>query len=393
MQIRTALKNLPRENYYLSVVTLINRAGSMALFFLILYLHHLGISVQVCGMLVGLYGAGSLFAGYFGGLLTDQIGALKVMLLSLVLSGSALLIYPIINNLYLLSILTFLWGLFAESYRPAVQVAVNNFCLPEQRKTAYALNRLSINLGMAIGPILGGLLSTFNFSLVFIVDGMTTLMAAVIFLNKFKINMSQDIYSRNKTASAYADLLSVFKDKKMFYPLLAFILVLLVFYQVDATFPIFLTHDLHSSAVMFGLMCGLNALLIILFELPINIYSANWSNRMTLSFGALLFAIGYGSFMYVHSITGILLGVFLWTVGEMLLFPAMSAYVISIAPSEKRGLYSGVFTMGISIAFMLGPIFGTQLLAYAGPKILWLACLVIGLISTAIFFKTKNTNY
>jgi len=76
--------------------------------------------------------------------------------------------------------MTVLWAGCAEMFRPASLAAITHVVAPEQRRQAFALNRLAINLGMSIGPALGGFLATVSFHAMFAVDAVTTLLAGTL---------------------------------------------------------------------------------------------------------------------------------------------------------------------------------------------------------------------
>jgi predicted MFS family arabinose efflux permease len=74
MNIWRSLKGLPRDVWILALATLINRAGTMVLPFLVLYLtRELGFSASRAGFVLGVYGAGALVAAPISGRLTDRI--------------------------------------------------------------------------------------------------------------------------------------------------------------------------------------------------------------------------------------------------------------------------------------------------------------------------------
>jgi len=89
------LARMPRGMWILAVTALVNRAGSMVMPFLTLYLtRELGFSVSQAGFLFFLYGLGAIGAGPLAGRLSDRLGPAAVMKASLFLSGVVLLIYP-----------------------------------------------------------------------------------------------------------------------------------------------------------------------------------------------------------------------------------------------------------------------------------------------------------
>ena len=93
------LRGLPREVWILFTATLVNRAGSMVLPFLVLYLtRELGFSAGLAGIVVLLYGAGALIAAPISGALSDLIGPIQVMRASLALSGAILFLFLLADD-------------------------------------------------------------------------------------------------------------------------------------------------------------------------------------------------------------------------------------------------------------------------------------------------------
>jgi predicted MFS family arabinose efflux permease len=147
------LRGLPREVWLVCASTLINRLGTMALPFLVLYLtqgRHWTTTEASYGMLV--YGAGALAAGPFSGRLADRLGHVHVLKASLWSSGALLLVLPFATTRSLLFALIFLWAALTQAFWPSAMALLTGLAQPEQRKAIFALHRLSVNLGMAVGP-------------------------------------------------------------------------------------------------------------------------------------------------------------------------------------------------------------------------------------------------
>jgi predicted MFS family arabinose efflux permease len=367
--LRNSLKGLPKENWQLFTVTLINRIGSMALFFLILYVHnYLKFSVEIGGFILALYGVGAILSGLLGGWLTDYWGPFRTMSLSFLISGMIMLLYPFAHNLYLLYVLTFFWGLIGESYRAANQVATQEFSSVSQRKMAFSLQRLAFNVGITLAPVIGGLLINFNYTSIFVVDAFTTL-AAFVFVNiKFKKQIKS--YKKSKSSHSISQKLkTAILDKKIVYPMLAFLLLLIVFFQFGSTLPIFMVNKIH----------------VILFQLHISSYTTHWKYNTALGAGALLIAIAFGSFGFASSLWVVIAAVILLTIGEMIFFPILAAYIAEIAPPNLSGLYMGIYATTLNAALVISPIIGTQLLQHFGALILWVSCFIIGTTASSLF--------
>jgi len=373
------LGGLPREVWLLFATNLINRAGMMVLPFLVLYLmRELGFPPARAGLMLAVYGASAIVFGPIGGRLSDRIGALPVMRASLIASGCVLLLFPLARSFAAVATMTVLWSGCAEMFRPASLAAITHVVAPEQRKQAFALNRLAINLGMSIGPALGGFLATVSFRAMFAVDAVTTLLAgAVLVLTPWRAFSGVNSEARTLNGERVGPA-TILHDTTFLIFLGGVFLVGIVFFQHESALPLYLVQYLRMSPAFYGMLFTINTLLIVALEVPLNTATAHWPNTRSLIIGCLLFAVGFGALGVIASPAGVVATVVVWTFGEMLLFPAMSAHMAEIAPENRRGAYMGAYSMSLSIALTLGPWMGTQLLASLGPVTAWSVMFVLG---------------
>lgn len=383
--------DLPREVWALTATTFVNRVGTMVIPFLVLYLTGpLGFSSALAGAIVGVFGAASIVAAPISGRLADRFGATRVMGSSLVLSAAVLALYPFVRGVAPVIAATVLFAAVSEAYRPASLSAVSLAAGPEQRKAAFALNRLAINLGMSVGPALGGFLAAWSYKALFWVDGASSLAAAAL-LAWVPVGAAR---SEAGAAAPAADgasrsplLGEAWRDRRLLYFLLASLPALVVFFQLTAALPLFLVRDLGYTAAFFGALFTLNTLIIVVLEVPLNVAMADWRAGRQLALGAALVALGFGGMALTHGRVGIAVTVVVWTFGEMVLLPAMAAYVGDIAPEHRSGEYMGLFTMTFGFALVLAPPIGTFLLDHYGGGVLWPAMLGLGLASAALLSR------
>ena len=379
------LDGLPREVWLLFATNLINRAGMMVLPFLIVYLtRELHFTPGEAGLAFGLYGVGAILAGPFSGWLSDRIGALPIMRASLLLSGSVLLAFPLARTRSAVYATTLVWAACAELFRPASLAAITHVVESAQRKPAYALNRLAINLGMSIGPALGGFLAAVSFHAMFLVDALTTLAAGLVLLVSRWRSPTHVAPLRPSGESHRGDHYGLFRDHRLIVFLVATFLVSIVFYQHESALPLYLVQYLSLSPAFYGALFTINTLLIVALEVPINRATAHWQNAWSLFTGCMLFAVGFGALALVSTAAGILVTVVIWTFGEMMLFPAMAAHLGDIAPEARRGAYMGAYSMALSLALTLGPGIGTQLLVRGGPLGVWSAMFGLGALAAGL---------
>jgi len=407
------LRDLPREIWILFAATLVNRCGTMVLPFLVLYLTRvLAISVSHAALALAVYGIAALVTMPIAGRLTDRLGALFVMRCSLLLSGFVLFLFPLAHHFVAILAITFVFAILNESVRPPSLALVSDLVGPEQRKQAFALSRLAVNLGMSLGPAIGGVLALYSFRFLFFADGATSVLAGLVLVfawpgtRRAKASEPQwddpEDLGREIEAEGPALLaaphpaadLRAFRNRRMLYFLAALIPTQLVFFQLTSTVPLFLVRYLRLPESFYGTVFTLNTLMIVALEVPLNNATAHWSHRRTLTLGAFLYAIGFGSFAIVRGPAGVFAAVAVWTFGEMILMPGSASYAAEIAPAGRRGEYMGLYTMSFSFAFSVGPWLGAMLLESRGPQVLWGAAFVSGCISTLLMSrigaKTEN---
>jgi len=385
------LRHLPRPVWVVCATTLVNRAGSMVLSFLVLYLtKERGFTAEHAGFVLFLYGVGAIFAAPLAGRLADRIGSVPLMRYSLFGAGIGLLLFGLARSHVAVFGMALLLAMVTESFRPAAMSFFGEAVPTAKRKSAFAVYRLSINLGMAIGPAVGGLLATIAFKWLFVVDGATSLAAGLV-LAMSGLTLPggpRRVEPANaSTATRIRLSTAAHADPRFLFFLVSVLPVTIVFFQHISSMPLFVVRDLGLSAASFGLLFSLNCLLIVVLEVPLNAMTAHWSHRRTLALGALLSGAGFGAMAFASGFASLAATVVLWTFGEMLFFPASAAYATDIAPANRRGEYSGIYTMVFSLAFAIGPWAGTVVFERFGARVLWALTFLLGAVAAGLFLR------
>ena len=152
----------------------------MVLPFMTIYLTGIGFSLFKAGIVVGLFGAGAVCGAIIGGKLTDRMGFRRIQLITLAGGGVLFILLGFMKSYPLICIFTFILSLVNDAFRPANNAAIAQYSKPENRTRSYSLNRLAINLGWAVGGTLGGFIASFNYHLLFWIDGFTNIFAAIM---------------------------------------------------------------------------------------------------------------------------------------------------------------------------------------------------------------------
>lgn len=370
MPLPAALSGYPRTFWVLWGGTLVNRVGLLVLPFLSLYLTaSRGMSVPQATLVVGLHGAGAFAAGLVGGALADRFGRRAVLVGSL--AGGALLIavIPLVPGAVTLGVLVAAYGLVGEAYRPAVSAAVADVVPRGRQAEAFALLYWAINVGAAVGPMLGGMLAERGFGWLFVVDAASVAAYAIV----VAVGVPETRPARAEAAGvAPSGMLDALRDGRLLAATLAVFAVGAGFLQTFVTLPLTM-RAAGLSPADYGLAAGLNGALVVAFSLPVARWVAPRRASRVLASGAALVAAGLATFAVAHTLAGVAVGIALLTFGEMAFLPVLPAVVARLAPDGLRGAYQGVYQSGWGLASAVGPVAGGLLLAHTEAVGLWTA--------------------
>lgn len=383
-------KGLTTEVWWLALITLINRAGTMVVPFLSLYLtKSLNFSLSDVAWIMSAFGAGSVLGSWLGGKLTDKIGYYKVMVISLIASGFLFIGLQFINTYTGMIFGVGLLMAVADMFRPAMFVALSAYSKPENKTRSVTLIRLAINLGFSAGPAIGGIIIlSLGYAGLFWVDGITCILAGILLLNVLnpKTAKVQDEITVPNPKSAY-------KDGAYIIFLIAMVLFSIVFLQYFSTMPLYYEKERSLSEFEIGLLMGMNGLLIAIFEMPLIkwLEGLKYTKTGLIIYGALLTALSF-LVLNLSSWSGILIvGMLLMTVGEMIAFPFSNAFALKRATRGNQGEYMALYSMAFAIAHIFGHNTGMQLIKLVGFKSTWYIIIAIMLICVLllVFLKRK----
>lgn len=382
-------KGFSREVWILTLITFINRAGTMVLPFLSKYLKEdLQFSYSQVGWVMVWFGVGSMAGSWLGGKLSDKIGFYKIMVFSLLVSGMLFFGLQFVTSFEGLCFAMFAIMLVADMFRPAMFVSLGAYAKPENRTRALTLVRLAINLGFAAGPALGGLIiMNIGYKGLFWADGGTCIVAILIFALLVK-ERKKPAESKEQWLLQESERQSVFKDKPFWIFLTTCVITGVLFFQLFTTMPLYYKEQFNLSELQTGLLLTLNGIMIFFLEMPIVSYVErnNFDKVKIVSIGCLLMAISL-FLLLINFWVGILIVMMLFmTFAEMFAFPFSNSFAMSRAPKGHEGRYMAIFTMSFSLAHILSGKVGMEITANYGYQANWGFMGILGLIGTVLGF-------
>lgn len=376
-------RGFSREIWILTLMTFINRAGTMVLPFLSKYLKEdLGFSFGQVGWIMVCFGLGSMLGSWLGGKLSDKIGFYKIMLFSLFTTGVLFFFMQYVTSFWGLCFSMFFIMSIADMFRPAMFVSLGTYAKPENRTRALTLVRLAVNLGLAAGPALGGLIIMgMGYQGLFWVDGASSIIAILIF--GLMVKEKKTTIDHEKMKEINATRVSVFKDTIFWVFLFVCFITAVLFFQLFTTLPLYHKEQFGLTEFQSGLLLSLNGLIIFFLEMPIVSVAQrkNVNKLKIILWGCICMSISFLVLLFQFWVGFLVLSLLLITFGEMFIFPFSNSFALSRAPKGHEGRYMALFTMSFSLAHIVSSKTGMDIISRFGYQNNWIFMSILGGIS------------
>ncbi len=375
-------------------LTFIESLATGICFFLSLYfVNILHISIANTGLLLSLYGVGTIFGGILAGKLSDHLSTKTISIASLLMQSIAFFLFTQLKDKNLLMLNMFIIGLCTYGFMTANNVWMLKQCQNngEMRLKSINIARAASNLGMGVSGIMIGILDVNQFHALFYFSSITLIFSS-IYLNFFVVDTQLFAIQKNISSDINLEIKKYHNKKIIFLMLLCLFLIGLIISQLSVTYPVYIQHtfpQMGASAV--SILFILDTLLIVFFQAPLVNCLKNFNKIFLAGIGA--FLMGFGmfilnfSFMFYTAIISCLI----WTTGEMI-FIAMAQFVCyECGVKKKKGQIMGFFQAISASSRVVGPVAGGFIYYHFGGNMLWFLSMIIG--ATCLFLCSWFKKY
>lgn len=387
--LRSLDPRLPRSVWILNAGGLLNALGTgIAYPFVVIYLHNVrGFSLAISGLILAASGAAGILFGPLIGIVIDKIGGRLTLAAALCLQAIGWGSLALVREPWHAVLAAVVAGIGNAGFWPSQSSLLAGLTPQARRHGAFALQRVTRNLGIGLGGLAGGLIATTSnpstFTVLFVADAVTFL----VFVGMLALVPEPEVAVAEPGVprGGYLDVLR----NRVFLGIVGLNVVFVTAgYAQLELLPVFAKNEADVSERAIGVIFFLNTVIVAVAQLPVAKLLEGRSRMRSLAVmcvlwaGAWLVVFAGGASLEafaaaaVFAFAGILFGL-----GECFQGPVQGALVADLAPPRLRGRYMAVSTNSWDLGFLLGPAIGGVVLALQ-PLALWplaaVACLAAG---------------
>jgi MFS family permease len=377
--VRTLDPRLPSQVWLLQIGGVMNSFGNgVVLPFLIIYLHNVrGFGLGLSGLVVATSAAAQLTAGIAAGPLVDRLGARRVLGAGLVMQAIGMGLFPLVRSPWEAFLLIAIEGAGSAGFWPSQSTLIAHLTPPERRHAAYAQQRVTMNLGIGLGGLVGGLIasgtSAASFTVLFLVDA-ATFLAYVVVLAFIHDDAPHEHQASDLPPASYR---AVLRDRTFVGLWVLNFLFVSAGYSLFNLLPPFARDQAGLDEHQIGALFFVNTIVIVIAQLPISRAIEGRRRMRALALMPLLWIVAWllvdlagwqleGTAAF--ALMAVALAIF--GIGECFHGPAHQALVAEVGPPHLRGRYFAVHSLSWGLAGTVGPAIGGFVLA-AAPFALW----------------------
>ncbi len=357
-------KGLDRRVVFLALSRFIRATGRVSTFiFLPLILIDMyGLSFILSGLILGSSAIVMAFVQYYSGKWTDRIGRRFFLIVIPVPAAVFYLImffsvYDKISVIYLLA--AWYGTIIVNSLQyPAIEASIADITKTSERLSGFTLVRIMANMGAAIGPLIGGFISYYNFAYIFLIASLLTVVEVFVLF----YNVRETYFPPMKTPEKVQ--INIFRADRFFF-LFTLVGIVLGFAlrQDGPTLTVYAFNLRNLPIIDLGYIYSVNGLMVIALQMPIlRIMSSHGNPVFWRGIGTLFYAAGFSVLGFMNSFAFILLAMFIFTIGEDFMAPTTQTIITTLAPVDKKGTYIGSYNLLTSSGRFFGTFIGLYLL-------------------------------
>jgi MFS family permease len=389
-----ARRDYPRQFWLLFWGLLISTVGASMIwpFLMVFVSKRLTLPLTAAASIMAFNSIAAVVFTFVAGPVTDKLGRKGVMVVSLLGNGLVYLLYLSASTYWHFVVAATLAGMFNPLFRVGADAMLADLIPEHNRIDAYSLLRLSNNLGVAIGPAIGGFLASSSYTIAFLcaTTGMCTYGLLMLVLGKETIPSKTSNDGKLPVSRKFGGYPDIFRDRPYILFIINFTVIQICAAFVWILLSVYSNQQFGMPESQYGFLPTINGLMIVLMQLWITDQTRRRSTFSMMALGSAFYGVATLSIAFMNGFWGFMISMVIMTIGEMILMPTSSTFAANMAPEDMRGRYMSLYTLTWAISTGAGSILGGFLSDSLGPRSIWYGGGVIGVISVIGFVALKT---
>lgn len=367
----------------------------MAWPFLIVFLYQdYNASAIEVGSMLALSAVTSALTGSYSGYLSDKFGRKWIMVTGCLIAFVAYTGIGLASEVWHFYVLILVAGFMRPLIdSPAKAVIGDSLDDLKDRELALNIRYFLLNIGAAVGPLIGVTLALAEPQMLFIITGVTHF----VYCGWVLLGIERKGHFTKRDPSLLPNFRQTVKvisrDRVFVLLLLANLLLMFVYAQLESSVPqVIVRSGIEDAAKLIALLLMVNALTVVLLQFPVLKVMEKLPLFSRTRIGMCMIALGQLAFILTPEQSAIGWGVacFIVSLGEVITFPTLNVQIDRLAPPHLRGSYFGATAL-YSLGFALGPALGGAMVEWFGSQWLFGLCFVVSIVMIWLYWVVQHT--
>lgn len=355
----------------------------------------LGFTAAQKGIIMGTGSMLLYFLPLFTGAIADRIGYKVVLLLSYTMYVSGYYMLSAFESYEMIFAAYIYLAVAGALFKPIISAMISKTTNSQNASIGFGIFYMMINIGGFIGPFIAGAIYKKSWDWVFYISMITISINYLFVLFSFKEPGRENQKTREPLLRVFYQALVNITTTLSNWKYVLFLFIMIAFWtafnQLYYAFPVFvddwvntanLYQSLHAvwpwlaesigtdqgtiTAVTIG---SFDAFFIIVLQIWISGLVMRYKPLNAMMSGIFVLGIGVGMMFAFQNSWFIIIGVLVFSVGEMASSPKFTEYVGSIAPADQKALYMGTSFLPIAAGHQLAGFLSGDIYDKASGKL------------------------
>lgn len=386
-RFKNAQQEYPRQFWLMFWGMMISTIGASMIWpFLMIYVSQsLDLPLTAVASLITLSSIAGLIATISGGPVVDKLGRKWVMVLGLALNGLGYILLSQANSYWMFAVVMAMNGAVNPLYRIGADAMMADLIPQDKRVEAYSLLRMSNNVGVALGPAIGGFIAGASYATAFFIAAAGLCTYALLLVFFARETLPQAVQETREKKEIFGGYNIVFGDKPFVGFVLASTLTQVCAALIWVMMGMYAKTNFGIPEKLYGFIPTTNAIMVVVLQFIITQFTRRHRPLWMLALGAAFYAAAVSGVALAGGFWGFWGVMVVMTIGELILVPTASTYVANMAPPDMRGRYMGIFGLTWGAASGFGALMGGYLSDSFGIRAPWIGGGIMGALSVLAF--------